>query len=227
MISKTWLNRQDPDVIKNVEVENHKQTVYHVSQNPAIKVFKPMISLSAANSENRTIPRINVGISVCLAMFGYTRVSSANLYGASAMESGRANKDPVMTIYAKEVSGVLVPNKKLVFDAEVTGERWIVGDKPENMALKFDNVGEFFVTSTVRSSGIESGSDSTTLLMSVRRGCEVLLDKDMLLKTGFYRCIIPTLFYKGAKVMFTYEPITAKEYKQMRAAATERFKGMQ
>ncbi len=227
MISKAWVSRQLPFIQKNIKIDNTKRTVYHISMDPLIKEFIPMISLSAANSEDRTVPRINVGSTLADSMYAVYDVTVASRYGEEEMGGRKGAKNPIWTIYMATVDAVVIPNNKLVYDATYTNELWLVADKPENMSRKFDKGGEFFIVSNTNSYGVERGEDNTTWLVKVNKGASITLDGDIELSAGCYRCTAPTNFGAGKRMKFTFKPMGNSDYSSIRKLAIKAYKELQ
>lgn len=223
MISDEWVKRQLPFIRKNIKIDNTKQVVYHISLDPSIKEFKPMISHSAANSEDRTVPRVNVGVTVSDTMYGVAAINYSHVHGQIEMHNSKSNEDPVYTIYSKEVNGVVIPSDKLVYDATYTNERWLVADSPETSSYKFARAGEFFVVSSIEANGVEYEVNKTVIFLQVSRGQVVSLEKDIRLKTGFYRCTVMSNFKNRDREYFKVTKLDRKEYNEVRIKALAKF----
>lgn len=134
-----FVERINPRLLNKIRVETPEDldmdAVYHLSVNGKIREFTPRISTRAAPSEDMSIPRTNTTKNVVNAIDGY----SATWGDLHSLEGAG------YYVYALPFSLVVKPNSALVFDAAVTGERWIVGYNDEHRRIKPEKICELFI----------------------------------------------------------------------------------
>lgn len=229
MISKVWLKRQSEFFLKNIRVDNTPRRVYHISLDPALSALTPRIAHSQSYSEDRSVPRICVSLSVADAIFGYGRLLSASFHGGDDNEKTRSNKDPVFHIYSTKVEGLVHPNKKLCGDAEITGEAWIVADKVENTSVEMNKCGEFFISNANWSYGVDAKAPATEVMIQVSAGQTLHLEKDVILKSGWYKGTINDnlngIDADDTRVRFEYAKCSRDVYMKSKAAIKAIYSG--
>jgi hypothetical protein len=119
-------------VKKNSVIEHNTQTkqtyLIHISKS-IIDKFVPIISKKAAPSEDNTVPRVHVckTLSGCIA--GYYNVVNDSINFKPIKKNNSLSIGSYKGgyyIYVIPFDYCLVPNNKLVFDSDLTGERWLV-----------------------------------------------------------------------------------------------------
>lgn len=222
MISKEWLKRQSQFFLDNSEVSDITRKVYHISLDPVLKSLTPRIAHSQTDSEDRSVPRICASLSVADAIYGYGRLLSASFSGGHGNETTRANKDPVFHIYSKTVNGCIFPKEALCGDAVQSGEVWLVADKAANTSVTFNKEGEFFISNTSYSYGVDAKEPLTEVLIQVRKEGRVHLEKDVVLQAGWYKATaadsLNGVGANGERARFTYTKITRAHYTDAKAA---------
>lgn len=139
---QAWIKMQNNRIRQNAEVVTLNQA-YHISSNPKIKRFIPAISQRQAPSEDRTVPRVCVSPHLVGAICGHAAVSM------DAIDSWFDKKMFEMSIYDMPFTEYVKPNSKLVFDAEVTDEHWIVPNDLTSVTFKAPVIGKFILYSIV------------------------------------------------------------------------------
>ncbi len=222
MISKAWLNRQPKHFIDNSITKSGKHIVYHISLDPVLKELVPRIGNNQDASEDRSIPRICVSLTLADAIAGYGRLLTASIGGGGDTEKVGANRDPIFHIYTHVADGIVVPNEKLRYDAKVSGEVWLVADKPENTSITMKKKGEFFILRSNMTYGVSTKPDVTVLLISVANGYTITLENNIILTNGWYKAVIHTALdsvdIKTSRVKFEHKSITRNEYMIGKAA---------
>lgn len=149
---KEFLDRQNSKVQKNCSIQVKNERVpfmLHISKNPSVKSFSPIIGFRQANSEDRTVPRICVGETLTGCMIGY----SSMLYDFQNMDLRNKNDKNEQEwrggyyIYALDYEVALAPNKNLVYDAEMSGERWLVNYTKGTDVYPHRKIGKIFIKS--------------------------------------------------------------------------------
>lgn len=229
MISKGWLNKQSPFFLENSRISDISRKVYHVTLDPALKELSPRIAHSQSYSEDRSVPRICVSLSVADAIMGYGRLLSASFNGGADNEKTRSNKDPVFHIYSKVVDGLVFPNKALCGDAEITGEAWLVADKPANTSVLMDKCGEFFISKANWAYGVNAELPATEVMIQINAGSKVHLEKDTVLKSGWYKATINDhlngLSAEDKRESFKFVNVSRDEYLKAKSAIKKIYTG--
>lgn len=166
-----WLAMQSRQVKANAEIVNLPQT-YHISENAKIKNFVPMIGDRQAPSEDRTVPRVCCSESIYDAIKGHAAVSNSMIGGWSR------GKIEIFNVYEFAFNEYIKPNKKLVFDADVTNELWVVPYSPKTTYFKAAIVSKFTMSDYALSFN-EGQSEETVTFVGVT-------DKPVLVGNGVY-----------------------------------------
>lgn len=224
MISKTWIKRQPQFILDNLRISDREHKVYHISMDPRLGTLTPRIAHSQSMSEDRTVPRICVSLSLADAIFGYGRFLSASIDGGGKNEKTGANRDPIFHIYSKRVDGLVFPNDKLCGDASISNEAWLVADKAENTQVKMSKLGEFFLAQSRSEYGVEE-NDSTVIMLQVNEAAKVHLEVDIVLSAGWYKCKVDNLLngYVPNRNTFDFKSITRKEYMDTKKVIKEKY----
>ncbi len=134
---QAYLKLLAPTTVENVTVVTPKELgcdyLLHVSTNPKIPAFIPMVSQRTLNKEDRTVPRVCTAKTIVGCLKGY-QAQVANFH----------NQEPI-TVYALPFEEALVPGTKLLPDVKVTDEVWLVGYSAKYRAYKPMVIGELFI----------------------------------------------------------------------------------
>lgn len=136
----SWIKVQPAEIRKGLSIAT-PSGIYHISTNPNIKRFIPMVGTRQLPSENRTIPRVCCAATLADAIRGHAAVTG------QAINRWKSGEDGKFYIYKFPFRECIRPDKSLVADVDVTKELWIVPNAPETGAFKAPIVGEFIVTS--------------------------------------------------------------------------------
>lgn len=114
--------------------------VYHISTNPNIKQFIPMVGSRQLPTEDRTVPRVCCAKSVVDAVRGHAAVAG------QAIGRWKAGQVGVFYIYRFPFREYVKPKPSVVPDASLTNELWVVPNDAKTSAFKAEIVGEFIVS---------------------------------------------------------------------------------
>ena len=103
------------------------------------KAFVPMMPRSAAPSEDNTVPRVTVAPTLLGCIIGYARVASD--FSNKTFDGYDINR--------LDFEFGLVPNQKMVYDAQASGEFWLVGYTPQTKEYVPLKIGKLFLKSIV------------------------------------------------------------------------------
>lgn len=153
-------------------------------------VFNPMMPRSASATEDNTAARITVSPSLLGCMLGYARVEMDVQNGTKATDVKSTGFRGGYEICELEFKYCLAVNTKLVYDADVSNEHWLVTYNKKTMNYKPVKVGEFFVKYLTyeASSGSQPNTIITFYLHVIKEsGFNYGLDKHV--DKGFYKCV--------------------------------------
>lgn len=181
---KEFLDRQSEKVSKNTSIQVKSENVpfmLHISRNPLIKGFTPTIGFRQAKTEDRTVPRVCVAETVVGCMIGY----------ASMLYDFQTNVDPAKKdwrggyyIYAIDYEAALVPNNKLVYDAAMSGERWLVNYTQGTNVYKHRVIGKMFIRNVVTERKENINHIDCNIYLETREA--IWLNAHQKLEPGFY-----------------------------------------
>ena len=136
---KTFLALQTDKVKRNTEVITPatlgQDFFLHIDPEKTPTVFIPMVPRSAASTEDNTVPRITVADTLRGCIQGWGRVL------VSFHEWDKVG----LKICKLEFDYALKPNKRLVFDAEETGECWLVTYNADTRKYLPIEIGKLFL----------------------------------------------------------------------------------
>lgn len=140
-------------VRENVEVvEAEYPLALHISRNPNIREFYPMVSKRGLTDEDRTIPRVCVGRTLWGCIVGY----SALISDFETPESDEWLGGYV--IYGLPHKLKLKPNAELLPDISQSDEEWIVGFDNAHRSITPKKLGKIFAYRVAMS---RNGNQST------------------------------------------------------------------
>lgn len=172
-----WLSYQASKIRNNSKVVTVDKA-YHISSNQKIKRFMPMIGNRMAETEDRTIARVCCAATVLDAIRGHSAVAWEQL---DAWFDGQFDE---FAIYEMPFTEYIKPNAKLVYDAEISNELWIVPNDATTVSFKAPVVGYFMMEEF--SQTIAAGFDATDLKYIVRTTAPIVFDVGDVIE-GYYR----------------------------------------
>lgn len=177
-----WVANQLPDIGPQLEVVNGVDFL-HISVDAKIKKMRPRIGDRQMKMEDRTIPRICGSETLVGCILGHAGVRA---YYLDALFRDKAGgwKNGVFTIYRAKVDNFVRPGKKLVADAKLTNELWIVPYAPECYEVEVEPVGQFYLHSTV--DRILDGVNTVENVFYLSTYDDIILDDGVTMKVGYY-----------------------------------------
>lgn len=130
---------------KCLTVIDQKSTgdLYHISRDSKIKEFIPFLTNRASSDEDRTVPRISTAPSLIACFIGYGAALADFDKGNYATAHGLDDYDVAMAknkggwyVYDFDWEYALRPHTKLVFDAKISDEVWLVNYSEKTKAYK-------------------------------------------------------------------------------------------
>lgn len=168
--------RKNMTVVRREELPN--KALYHISTNPKIPVFIPMVSNRVANKEDNRVPRVCTAPSIVECMGGYGAVYH-DFYGDGKNEAQ-------WTVYSFDFDYAIRPTKKLVPDAHVTNEHWLIAYSPETREYRADKLGTVRMTSFTTRWINGVNVLSLELVVAVTGDTPILFSDGVLLERGFH-----------------------------------------
>lgn len=154
-------------------------------QTPA--VFVPRMPTSAASSENDTSARVTVAAHLIGCIIGYARVESDLLAGTDKSVVKRTGFRGGYDICTLPFKHCLLPNEKLVYDAQRSHEHWLVSYNKETLEYIPTKVGKVFVSRVTYEP--VTGKDPVAmfeLYVEVNKEDGFKFSPDVYLDKGFY-----------------------------------------
>lgn len=188
---EAWLETVSEKVRRNVEIVTPetlgKNTFLHISTDTAIKKFIPHIGFRQAKMEDRTVPRITVANSLLGCFIGY----SASFHDFSKLASTGKKEDGSykggFIIYALPFKAALRPTPKMVYDAKMSGEHWLVSYSAESTEYKPTAVGKVFYRSVsmIARSGLQPHAEAE-MFVEVSTPEGIQFSKNIMLTKGYW-----------------------------------------
>lgn len=128
-----------------------KQPLYHVSVKRQTELV-PNVSRRSGLAEDNTIARVHTAPTLMQALKGYGALKNQTInripYDRQVKESSKDYKGGLY-IHAIDFRLALKPNKKLVYDCDITDETWLVGYNEMLKSYPAKIVGKLFVYEVV------------------------------------------------------------------------------
>lgn len=174
--------RPDYDkVLKVLESTPEVPNLYHISSNPNIKHFIPMVTRRSIQDEDRSVPRVCVSENLWDCFAGYS----------AAVEEFHEHPDGFLggyVVYALPFKLAVVPNKTVLPDVRETNERWIVGYDPEHLKIAPEIHGKVFIREVKNTRQGKVLNRTITLYLEVFDGFGPFrVHESLELKAGYYR----------------------------------------
>jgi hypothetical protein len=224
-----YLETVSEKVRKNVQVvtpEEVKQDYFlHISTDTAIKKFIPHIGRRQAYSEDRTVPRITVAPSLLGCFIGYAKAEHDFQTQRSTGKPEHGNYKGGWKIYAIPFQAALKPNARMVFDAQASGEHWLVSYNRETNVYTSTSAGKMFYRSirlVSRSGKVPAGE--MELYVEITKEDGIRFSKSHFLNPGYYRIVGPTQQHVASwrdDSDFVVTPIDKDEYLSAKNAAAD------
>ena len=129
-------------------VENSKSAPFVLRiDNRTPKFFSPLLPLSSSEDirrEDRTVPRVCVSLNLVDCILGIARLHKEFI--ENNVPDERNKKGNIYSISAIPFLLAVKPDKKLLFDVDLTDEHWLIGYNEDTQKFYPVNVGEMFIT---------------------------------------------------------------------------------
>lgn len=186
--------------------------VYHISTNPNIPVFIPMVSARTIEGEDVRVPRICVGISLITCFFGYGK--RAFLWDDFYSEDP---KDSSWTIYGFDFKLAVRPLPRLLPGQKDTKEHWLISYSPDTAEYKSTKLGKIdLVAYQTRRMG-NKRINALEFVIQVKDK-DLLLHKDIVLSKGEHWVTVSNWVnddYDLNALSFEHRAIEKEEYEKL------------
>lgn len=186
-----WLRNLSTKVELNSEVVTpeslQQKHLFHISKDTNVKEFIPRIGDRQGKTEDRTVPRITVAPTLLGCMIGYAGQTHDFFDLPSTGEPQDLKYKGGYKIYAFEFNAAVKPNARLVYDANMSGEHWLVSFSPENSTYKAVSAGKMFYSNmvlTARAGKLPIISGDLYVEITLEEGCR--FSKNIFLPKGYY-----------------------------------------
>lgn len=179
------------EIITPDDVPN--KLLYHISTNTKIKEFVPVIGFRQAKQEDRTVPRVCVAPHLFGCMIGYSAFLHDILNQPNGVDGKKSDYKGGYRIYGFEFKHALKPNKSLVYDVNVSDERWLVAYNENTAKYVPVPVGYMFATflSTHPRVGQREPEHIVTLCLEVTHEDGLQLSTKQKLDKGYWEIVGP------------------------------------
>lgn len=216
----------DKNVSKNLEIVQSKDyPALHISSDPNLKQLIPRIGQRQGDMEDRTVPRVCVSSTLIGCLVGYAAAEYEFMNKLPKNKQPKGLKDTWRGgwyIYQIPYEYALKPNHKLVYDATLSKEFWLVNYKA-NVKYIPNKVGKIFINQAER---IYTGSGYIEKYIYYLKVDEnIILDyyekKDVhvRLKKGCYRLTLEKDGGYDYRDDFNIESIPESEFEKIRKAS--------
>lgn len=199
-------------VNKNTTIETpetlNQDFLLHISKDKNIKKFIPVIGQRQADSEDRTVPRLTCSVNILGCLIGYAASESEFLNGHNKNFRGG------YYIYKVPFKACLRPNNKLVYDASMSGEHWLISYNPETSEYKGEIIGKIFYT-FIQFTGRDDKNPVEEMELCIEVDEEIRFSEKIVLTKGYWLISGPSPNQtKNFKVYkdFEVKEITKSEY---------------
>lgn len=203
---KDYLNIQSDKVRKNSKIIGKDELGQSFMLHIDIKTpnyFIPMMPRRAAPSEDNTTPRVTVSDSILGCIIGYSKLP----------EDFLAQKDHGLYINKIDFNYCLQVSDKLVYDASVSNEHWLVPYNRNNLKYKPETIGKIFVGKLEYKRDPNRKHplvEMTEVYIEVAENITIRFDENNNITKGYYKASV-NLSHLDEKDL-SISPVTAAEY---------------
>ena len=186
-----------PSVRKNTTIvtpETLGQNVFYHIAKTKMKALVPNVSRKAAPSENNTVPRVHVAPTLLGCIAGYTSLFNDAFYLYPTDKKTSNTWLGGCYIYTIPFEYALKPNSRLLYDAKVSDEHWLITYSKDTITYGPSYVTKMIVVA-LRSNSFYNGSIIRELDILIEVSASgVHLNKKTYVEGGYYKC---TLIYES------------------------------
>lgn len=175
----------------------------HISTNGKIKEFSPVVSKRTGGKEDRTVPRVSTAPHLLGCINGYSATVE------DFLSNWKIDWDGGYHIYSIPYSVAATPAVELVYDVDVTDEKWIIPFDAKHRTIETIKVGKVFMRSVhIENSMDNSRKWSPTFYIQITDKTPVYLTPTTPLTQGYWRVQIG---YATDTAAFSVEMLTFSE----------------
>ena len=194
-------------VTKNdLEIEE----LLHISYFKQNKII-PNISRRIAAKEDNTLPRISTSSTLIGCIQGYLALIHDSINADIYFKEDRKLAHGAYYLYSIPYTIALKPNTKLVYDADITNEIWLVSYDITTKEYKPSSVDQFFTKSILIEPDINN-SKLFLITIYIRLSKNTKITDDVTVTPGYHQL---TISFRNSDIIYKLEdhkPISAKEY---------------
>jgi hypothetical protein len=207
-----------PKIQNNVTIVTPKDIGQDFMHHISVKRFKdmvPNISKRAGASEDNLLPRVHVAPTLTGCMQGYAGIHAHQLNDLVINGDGSIYKG-FIHIYKIPFKACLKPNKRLVYDANETGEHWLVTYNKNTVVFPSSVVG-FIVPINLKVTPLVDKSTISTsqLAICVKDKDGIILDSKTTLSKGYWLLDFISDHSKPKDITENITEITKEEYEKL------------
>ena len=176
---EAYLKLLSPLVRSNVQVIEKDAVLsdglYHISTNPKIPIFTPVVSVRTLSAEDRSVPRVCTAPTIIGCLKGY-QAQVANFHDQKGL-----------TIYALPFEEALQPSSKILPDVKQTDEHWLVPYTGKYAEYPSRVIGRMFMYTVKYYSSKSDRYDAEFYVEALE---PLYFTKTLKLEPGLYRLIL-------------------------------------
>ena len=203
-------------VRNNVKIVTPKDigqdVLYHLTTRKSNK-FVPTISRIAAPSEDNTLPRFHTSTHLIGCIQGYSLILNDILIKDVYFEEDREVPHGEYFLYTFKFDYALRPNKRLVFDADITNEHWLITFNEKTKYYTPIETNKLFFSSLIIEPNKLKGKDFHILFdLSVENSLRI--DERTTLPKGYYEIEV---IFNNSELLFKlngYKEISRSQFQK-------------
>ena len=218
-----YLNTLPDQTKKSLKILDKKEIgdLYHISRDGKIKEFIPFLTNRASTKEDRTVPRISTAPSLIACFIGYgaaladfDKGNYASSHGLDDYDSQMAKNKGGWYVYDFDWEFALRPDKKLLYDVNISDEVWLVNYSEVTKVYKPKIIAKVFYHS-IRITRVPTGNHREVEMYIEVFDKPMRFDTKTTLTKGYWRLIGPEQAnikdFKDTKG-YEFQQITKGEY---------------
>ncbi len=185
----------------------------HISTNGKIKEFIPMVSRRTGGKEDRSVPRVSTAPHLLGCINGYSAIVEDFLNNFKGEWEGG------YYIYDIPYAVAGTPDKELLYDVEVTDERWIVPFDAKHRVIEPRRLGKIILASLhIANSKGDKRVWSPVFFVQVTDKTPVFLTANVALTQGYWRVQIDSAKDTAAfsENSLSFSEITRTEFMEVK-----------
>lgn len=189
-----WLSMQSKIVQKESSIisseDINQNFMLHIDKKSP-KVFIPSMPRRAATSENNTCSRVTVAPTLLGCLIAYAQSDHDFRFGTDKQAMREYNYRGGYEINELEFTHCIKPSSRLVYDADKTGEHWLVNFNKDTIQYKCNLIGKIFIDSIlVQAVSGSNPSTEMTLFIEQHKAGGIKFSPNIHLKEGCHKAVL-------------------------------------